>query len=101
MIKPTTIIINMRPQDLQPGYSYGCKFKVRTYMYNDEPVAESDIPEQPDLLTIGEWTSWGLIARRDPINQLLEVQDQKCLRTWTVHWDDVWDVDVAEYKKTT
>lgn len=91
----------MRPQDLQPGYSYGCKFKVRTYMHNDEPVAESDIPEQPDLLTIGEWTSWGLIARRDPINQLLEVQDQKCLRTWTVHWDDVWDVDVAEYKKAT
>lgn len=89
----------MKPEDLEPGKSYACKFRVRTYLTdNNTPLDTSSIPEDPSKWLLGEWESWGLIARRDSQARLLEVNDENCTRTWTLSYDDVWDIDVAYYK---
>jgi len=88
----------MKPEDLKPGKSYGCRFRLRTYLDEQgEPVPTSSIPDNPDEWQTGDWESWGLIARRDTHNRLLEIKDQRAIRTWTLSFDDVWDIDVAEY----
>ncbi len=90
----------MKPEDLEPGKSYACKFRVRTYLTdNNTPLDTSSIPEDPSKWLLGEWESWGLIARRDSQARLLEVNDENCTRTWTLSYDDVWEIDVAVYKQ--
>jgi hypothetical protein len=90
----------MKPEDLEPGKSYACKFRVRTYLTdNNTPLDTSSIPQDPSEWLLGEWESWGLIARRDSQARLLEVNDENCTRTWTLSYDDVWDIDVAYYKQ--
>lgn len=92
----------MKAEDLEPGKSYGCKFTLRTYLdENKEPLATSSVPDNPEQWQLGEWRSWGLIARRDTQNRLFEVKDQNCMRTWTISFDDVYDIDVAEYTPHT
>ena len=72
----------MKPEDLEPGKSYACKFRVRTYLTdNNTPLDTSSIPEDPSKWLLGEWESWGLIARRDSQARLLEVNDENCTRT--------------------
>ena len=90
----------MKPEDLELGKSYACKFRVRTYLTdNNTPLDTSSIPEDPSKWLLGEWESWGLIARRDSQARLLEVNDENCTRTWTLSYDDVWEIDVAVYKQ--
>ena len=90
----------MKPEDLVPGKSYACKFRLRTYLNeNNEPLDTSSIPEDPTEWLLGDWESWGLIARRDSQARLLEVKDERAIRTWTLSYDDVWDIDVAEYTR--
>lgn len=92
----------MKPEDLEPGKSYACKFKIKTYITEQgEPVCITDLAENTRELKTGSWVSWGVIARRDTANRLLEVEDQQTDRTWILNWDEVWDIDVAQYGKET
>lgn len=90
----------MKPEQLEPGKSYACKFRIKTYVNEQgEPMEIADLPQEPHLLKTGVWVSWGVIARRDTANRLLEVEDQQTERTWILNWDEVWDIDTAQYGK--
>lgn len=90
----------MKPEELEPGKSYACKFQIKTYLdRNGKPRLLDDLPTALSDLQVGDWRSWGLISKRDTQNQLLEVEDQTVSRTWTLAWDAVWDIDVAEFKE--
>lgn len=90
----------MTADDIQPGNSYGCKFRTKTYLDpNGKPTDLSQLPKNPADVKIGDWISWGLIAKRDSRNQLLEIKDQQITRTWILHYSDVWDIDLAEYNE--
>jgi hypothetical protein len=90
---------NYTPDTIQPGEPWACKFKVRCWLTAEgipANVIEQQLETQPSEYTVGEWTSWGIIMRRDEPNQLLEIEDQQCENVWVVAYTDVWDVDRAE-----
>lgn len=90
----------MEPQDIEPGRSYGCRFRIKTYLdENRQPVELNELPQNPGSVKTGDWVSWGLIEKRDRQNQLLSVRDQRVDRTWTLHYSEVWDIDLAEYRE--
>lgn len=89
----------MNIEDIEPGKSYACNFKVRTFVDTaGSPVDTTKIglgekvPGFP-----GDYNGFGIITKRDAANRLLEVWDEACQRTWTVAWFDASNVDVVEW----
>tara|TARA_A200000159_G_C7035085_1_gene219660 strand:+ start:53 stop:370 length:318 start_codon:yes stop_codon:yes gene_type:complete len=81
-------------EDIQPGKSYGCKFKVTTMLdIHGRPNGLSDTP----LKGPGEYEGFGVIQVRDSNSQLVEVYDTKARKTFRVGFDSIWDIDDVEY----
>lgn len=88
----------MKPEDLLSGQSYACKFRIKTYLDDHgAPLDLTLLPAEPGKVKTGDWVSWGVIAKRDTENRLLEVEDQQVQRIWILNWDEVWDIDTAAY----
>jgi hypothetical protein len=89
----------MEIEDIKPGNSYACRFKVQTFVdSNGLPVDTRNIQigeKVPGLP--GEYNGFGVIQVRDTANRLVEVWDTELNREWTVAWSDCWDVDTAEW----
>ncbi len=90
----------MQMQDITAGESWGCRFRVRTFV-NEQGIPVdtrfippgSKVPGNP-----GDYEGVGSISKRDINNRLVEIVDHKIPnRTWTVKWDDCWDIDRVEY----
>jgi|TARA_B100001094_G_C18053207_1_gene731126 hypothetical protein len=86
----------MKPEDIEPGKSYACKFKAEM-MLDDfgRPPGLSDTP----LAGPGMYESFGLIKVRDSETKLFRIEDLKGEakgKIYTVPWDQCWDIDVAE-----
>lgn len=64
----------IKPQDIQPGNSYACKY--------------TDLTKNAAL---------AIILKRDVEHQLLEVRDVDSGHTMTLSWDDVYDIDTVEW----
>lgn len=81
-------------ETISAGSSYACRFRVNT-LVNAQGVPP-EVNDSP--LTPGEYTSIGVIARRDLENRRVSVIDTATGRQFTVDFDDCWDVDVAEWE---
>ena len=86
-------------QDITAGESWGCRFRVRTLVSPEgKPVDTRNVA--PGTKVNGEpgfWESVGSIEIRDVDNRLVQIVDHELNRTWTVSWDDCWDIDRVEY----
>jgi hypothetical protein len=85
-------------EDIQPGKSYGCKFKVTTMLDTfGRPPGLSDTP----LAGPGVYESFGIIQVRDLESKLVELYDEKSRKTFRCSFDDIWDIDDVEYVDNT
>ena len=82
-------------EDITPGKSYGCKFKVTTMLDTmGRPAPNlSDVP----LKGPGEYEGFGVIQIRDMDSRLVELYDTGSRKSFRVSFDDIWDVDEVEY----
>ena len=81
-------------QDITPGESYACKFRVETMLDTfGRPPGLSDTP----LKGVGTYESVGVLMQRDVEQRLVRVQDEKSKREFVVSFDDIWDIDTVEW----
>lgn len=89
-------------EDIQPGSSYACHFRVRTFVRPDGTVADTNSlqPGQavPEGAAPGEYLGFGVIQTRDVANRLLKIWDRELDREWIVAWSDCWDCDLVEWQ---
>ena len=81
-------------QDITPGESYACKFRVETML--DEfgrPPGLSDTP----LKGVGTYEGVGVLVQRDLDQRLVKLQDEKSKREFVVSFDDIWDIDTVDW----
>ncbi len=81
-------------QDVTPGASYACKFRVETML--DEvgrPPGLSDTP----LKGVGTYEGVGVLLQRDLDQRLVKLQDEKSRREFVVSFDDIWDIDTVDW----
>ena len=85
----------MKIEDITPGKSYGCKFKVTTMLdSNGKPAPNlSDTP----LKGPGEYEGFGVIQVRDTASRMVELYDTTARKTFRVDFDSLWDIDKVEY----
>lgn len=84
----------MKPEDIQAGKSYACKFKIRTMLdVHGRIPGLSDTP----LKGIGDYQGFGVIKVRDIESRLFKVVDQESGRELVINFDEVYDIDEAEY----
>ena len=82
-------------QEIEPGGSYACKFRVTTMLDaqgNPAQLNVGDAAEGP-----GEYTGLGVIRTRDLDTQLVVLVDVATERTYTVSFDSIWDIDTVEW----
>lgn len=82
-------------EDVKPGKSYACKFKVRTMLDNlGRPAPNlSDQPLAGELMYEG----LGVLVSRDMNTRLVELEDEKSKKKFVVSFDDIWDIDTVEW----
>ena len=85
----------MNIEDITPGKSYGCKFKVTTMLdtFGRPAPNLSDVP----LKGPGEYEGFGILQKRDLESRLVELYDEKSKKIFRVSFDDIWDIDDIEY----
>lgn len=82
-------------QDVIPGESYACKFKVKIMLDSlGRPAPNlSDTPLQGE----GEYEGFGVLKQRDLEQRLVVVYDESSKRDFIVSFDDIWDVDTVDW----
>lgn len=81
-------------EDITPGNSYACKFKVETMLDTmGRPPGLSDTP----LAGIKMYEGLGVLLARDTEQRLVELQDEKSKKKFVVSFDDIWDVDTIDW----
>jgi len=81
-------------EDIIPGNSYGCKFKVTTMLDEfDRPAGLSDTP----LKGPGEYEGFGVLQARDLESRMVELYDTTARKMFVVSFDDIWDIDDVEW----
>ena len=83
-------------EDITPGKSYACKFKVETMLdtYGRVPGL-SDTP----LKGVGTYEGLGVLIQRDTEKRLVKLKDEKSSKEFVVSFDDIWDVDEVEWQE--
>lgn len=75
--------------DLEEGKSYACRYKVETFLdENNQPAT----PNNP-VVGAGIYEGLGVIIKRDLEQQLVEVEDTENKLIFVVDWQDCWDID--------
>ena len=82
-------------EDITPGNSYACKFKVRTMLDTlGRPAPNlSDTP----LAGEGNYEGIGVLMQRDSDQRLVKLQDDKSKKEFVVSFDDIWDIDTIDW----
>ena len=81
-------------EDVKPGNSYACKFKVRTLLDSFGRIPGlSDTP----LAGEGNYEGLGILVSRDMNTRLVELTDEKSKKTFVVSFDDIWDIDTIDW----
>ena len=82
-------------EDITPGKSYACKFKVETMVdMNCKPHPNlTDVP----LKGVSNYISLGILLQRDSEKRLVKVKDTESKKEFVVSFDDIWEVDEAEF----
>lgn len=84
-------------EDITPGNSYACKFKVETMLDTmGRPAPNlSDVP----VKGVGLYESIGVLMQRDSDQRLVKLKDEKSSKEFVVGFDDIWDVDEVEWEE--
>lgn len=82
-------------EDVKPGNSYACKFKVKTMLDTlGRPTPNlSDTPLKGE----GMYEGVGVLSARDMNTRLVRLIDEKTEKEFVVSFDDIWDIDVVEW----
>ena len=81
-------------EDVKPGESYACKFRVETMLDTFGRVPGlSDTP----LKGVGTYEGLGVLVARDMKSRLVELEDEKSKKKVVVSFDDIWDIDTVEW----
>lgn len=81
-------------QDITPGESYACKFRVETML--DEFGRLPGLSDTP-LKGVGVYEGVGVLLQRDLDQRLVKLQDEKSKREFVVSFDDIWDIDTVDW----
>ena len=82
-------------EDVKPGQSYACKFRVET-MLDDMGRPAPNLSDQP-LKGKGLYEGLGVLVSRDMNTRLVELEDEKSKKKFVVSFDDIWDIDTVEW----
>ena len=88
----------MNLEDIKPGESWACKFKVVTFLDTDGSVIDKNVgvgEKHPGVPGIYE--SLGIIQVRDLDSNLVKLLDTKTNKEFCVNWEDCWDIDTIEW----
>ena len=82
-------------EDIVPGNSYACKFRVETMLDTlGRPAPNlSDTP----LKGPGVYEGIGILMQRDLEQRLVVLQDEKSRKEFVCGFDDIWDIDTVEW----
>jgi hypothetical protein len=82
-------------EEVIPGNSYGCKFRVETMLDTlGRPATDlSDVT----LRGPGMYEGFGVIQVRDMKSRLVDLYDTTARKMFTVSFDDIWDIDTVEW----
>ena len=83
-------------EDVTPGQSYACKFKVRTLLDTLGRPAPN-LSDQP-LAGEGNYEGFGFLMQRDMDQRLVKLKDDKSNKEFVVSFDDIWDIDTVEFE---
>ena len=86
----------MKIEDITPGKSYACKFRVETML--DEFGRVPGLTDTP-LAGVKMYESLGVLIQRDTEQRLVKLQDEKSKKEFVVSFDDIWDVDEVEWQE--
>ena len=81
-------------QDITPGESYACKFRVETML--DEFGRLPGLSDTP-LKGVGVYEGVGVLLQRDLDQRLVKLQDEKSKKEFVVSFDDIWDIDTVDW----
>lgn len=81
-------------EDITPGESYACKFRVETML--DEHGRVPGLSDTP-LKGVGTYQGLGVLVQRDLEQRLVKLKDQASSQEFVVSFDDIWDVDTVEW----
>lgn len=82
-------------EDVVPGNSYACKFKVQT-MLDDLGRPAPNLSDQP-LKGVGTYEGFGVLEARDMNTRLVKLKDEKSKKDFVVSFDDIWDIDTVDW----
>ena len=82
-------------EDITPGQSYACKFKVET-MLDDMGRPAPNLSDQP-LSGVKMYEGLGVLMARDMDQKLVQLKDEKSGKEFVVPFDDIWDVDDIDW----
>lgn len=82
-------------EDVKPGNSYACKFKVKT-MLDTLGRPAPNLTDTP-LKGEGMYEGVGVLSARDMNTRLVRLIDEKTEKEFVVSFDDIWDIDVVEW----
>ena len=80
-------------EDITPGQSYACKFKVEHMLDQDGNLSDGE----GSIFELGTYEGLGIIITRDTEQQLVKVKDQASSKEFVVSYDSIWDVDDVEW----
>jgi len=81
----------LKIDEVVPGKSFACKFKVTTMLDELGRAAVGDM----NLKGPGEYEGFGLIKVRDMESKQVRIVDQKSSKEFVVSFDNIWDIDEA------
>lgn len=82
-------------EDITPGGSYGCKFKVTT-MLDDMGRPAPNLSDVP-IRGPGEYEGFGVLVKRDLESKHVELYDTTARKNFVVSFDNIWDIDTVEW----
>ena len=82
-------------EDVVPGNSYACKFRVET-MLDALGRPAPNLSDQP-LKGPGLYEGLGILLARDLDTRLVKLQDEKSKKEFVVSFDDIWDIDTVDW----
>ena len=84
-------------QDITPGASYACKFRVKNIPLDEfgRPGGMMSLADLP-INRYGDYEGFGFLKQRDLAQELVVVVDEKLSKEFVVPFADIWDIDTVE-----
>ena len=86
----------MNIEDIIPGKSYACKFRVET-MLDALGRPAPNLSDQP-LAGVKMYEGIGVLMQRDLDQKLVKLKDEKSSKEFVCSFDDIWDIDEVEWE---